>query len=253
MNVSANTLVVVTGGGSGMGEATARHFAGLGASVVILDRDIAKAGQVAEDIKALALECDVSDASSVEAAFEQVSQQPGALRLCVNCAGIAPAKKILGRDGIMALDDFSKVININLIGTFNVSRMAASVMAQQELSGEERGLIVNTASVAAYEGQVGQSAYSASKGGVVAMTLPMARELAREAIRVNTIAPGLVATPMLSAMPEDLQKSLYSAVPFPKRFGHPEEYAKLVAHLFDNTMINGEVIRFDGALRMQPK
>jgi NAD(P)-dependent dehydrogenase (short-subunit alcohol dehydrogenase family) len=198
---------------------------------------------------------DVSCAKSIEDALQEAIVKIGVPRICVNCAGIAPAKKMIGKDGVMPLSDFQKVIDTNLIGTFNVMRVVANAMSSLPIQdgNEERGVIINTASVAAYEGQIGQTAYSASKGGVVAMTLPAARELAQFGIRVNTIAPGLIATPMLLSMPQVVQDSLAASVPFPKRFGEPEEFASLVIHIIENTMINGEVIRLDGALRMQAR
>lgn len=250
-----NTLAVVTGASSGMGEATARQLAAIGAKVVILDINIERASQVATEIEGVAIECDVSDAAQCEQAFSQIAKLQPSLSICVNCAGIAPAKKVLGREGVMPLADFRQVIEINLIGTFNVMRLAAECMQQNSLSDEvdERGVIVNTASVAAYEGQIGQTAYSASKGGVVALTLPAARELAREAIRVNCIAPGLIATPLLLNMPQEVQDSLAATVTFPQRLGKPEEFAALVQHVIENGLINGEVIRLDGALRMQAR
>ncbi len=247
---------VVTGGGSGMGAETAKLLAKLGAKVAIFDRNLDAAQAVAEAIGGIAIACDVSDAASTEAAFARAEQTHGVARICVNCAGIAPAKRIVGREGVMPLGDFKQVIEVNLIGTFNVMRLAAAAMSQLEpleKESQERGIVVNTASVAAFEGQIGQAAYSASKGGIVAMTLPAARELAQFGIRVMTIAPGIIATPMLLAMPEEVQASLAAMVPFPKRLGKPDEYARLVVHIIENEMLNGEVIRLDGAIRMQPR
>lgn len=249
-----NIVAVVTGGGSGLGAATARKLAKDGAKVIVIDLNRENAEVVAREINGVALALDVSDAKSVEAAFAEIKKH-GDIRICVNCAGIAPAKRTVGREGPMMLDDFKKVIDINLIGTFNVLRVAAYAMSVQEACGDdgERGVIINTASVAAYEGQIGQAAYSASKGGVVSMTLPIARELAQFGIRVVTIAPGIMETPMLKAMPKDVQDSLGAMVPFPKRLGKATEYAELVTHIIHNTLLNGCVIRLDGAIRMQPK
>ncbi len=246
-------IAVVTGGGSGMGEGVSRLLASQDVHVVILDKNKEAAEQVAAEIDGLAIACDVSNQAQVEHAFEIIQGLTGELRVAVNCAGIAPAKRMVGRDGPMALADFDKVIQINLVGTFNVSRMAASLIAKLEPVDGERGVIINTASIAAYEGQIGQSAYSASKAGIVGMTLPLARELASLGIRVNTIAPGLVATPLLLNMPQDVQDSLAATVPFPKRFASVDEFASLAHHMIGNVMLNGETIRLDGALRMQPK
>nr|WP_256593739.1 SDR family oxidoreductase [Legionella feeleii] len=197
----------------------------------------------------------MSSAEDIEQALQKTIAQIGVPRICINCAGIAPAKRMVGKEGAMPLAAFKQVIDINLVGTFNVMRVAATAMAGLELEpgSQERGVIINTASIAAFEGQIGQTAYSASKGGVVAMTLPAARELAQHAIRVNTIAPGLIATPMLLNMPQEVQDSLAATVTFPKRLGKPEEFAALVLHIIENCFINGEVIRFDGALRMQAR
>jgi NAD(P)-dependent dehydrogenase (short-subunit alcohol dehydrogenase family) len=245
---------IVTGGGSGLGAATARALAGAGAKVALLDINDKAAGAVASEIGGLAVHCNVADAASAETAIGKARAAHGAARILVNCAGIGPAARIVGRDGPMALDAFRQVIEINLIGSFNLMRLAAADMiALAALADGERGIIISTASVAAYEGQIGQAAYSASKGGIVALTMPAAREFARSGIRVNTIAPGLFATPLLLGMPQPVQDSLTASVPFPSRFGAPEEYAKLVLHIVDNAMLNGETIRLDGALRMAPK
>ncbi|MDH3691610.1 MAG: SDR family NAD(P)-dependent oxidoreductase [Gammaproteobacteria bacterium] len=254
MKVSGYSALV-TGGGSGMGEATARALAAEGAKVSILDVQIEAARKVADEINGLAVECDVTDAGSVEIGVAQARDAHGAARICVNCAGIATAKRIVGRDGPMPLEQFTRVINVNLNGTFNVLRIAAADMQTLGAVGEsgERGVIVNTASVAAYEGQIGQAAYSASKGGVVALTLPAAREFASTGIRVLTIAPGLIATPMLYGLPEEAQKSLAEQVPFPRRLGRPDEFSSLVLHIIGNEMLNGEVIRLDGAIRLAPR
>ncbi|CAO3380746.1 SDR family NAD(P)-dependent oxidoreductase [Azospirillum argentinense] len=245
---------IVTGGASGMGAETARHLAKLGAKVTVLDMNEAAVKQVAEEIGGLGLLCDVSSAESAEKAVAAARAAHGPARIAVNCAGVAPAKRIVGRDGPMALDDFRKVIEVNLIGTFNMLRLAAADMGTLDpLESGERGVIVNTASVAAYEGQIGQAAYASSKGGVVALTICAARDLARSAVRVMTIAPGLIGTPMLLNMPQEVQDSLAATVPFPKRFGQPSEYARLVQHILENEMLNGEVIRLDGAIRMAPQ
>jgi NAD(P)-dependent dehydrogenase (short-subunit alcohol dehydrogenase family) len=249
-----NVTALVTGAGSGMGAVTARMLAERGARVAVLDLDSDRARQTAESIGGLAVSADVSNGPSVEAALQQVVDELGAPRVAVSCAGIAPASRIVGREGPHELDLYQQVINVNLVGTFNVLRLASARMATLEPISESgsRGVIVNTASVAAYEGQIGQAAYSSSKGGVVALTLPAARELARFGIRVMTIAPGLIGTPMLLNMPAPVQDSLAGQVPFPQRFGRAEEFAELVLHIIDNEMLNGEVIRLDGAIRMQP-
>lgn len=253
MNITGLSALV-TGGGSGMGAATARHLAGLGAKVTVLDVNKDAVAAVAAEIGGLGLACDVSSAASAEEAVAKAAEAHGPARILVNCAGVAPAKRIVGRDGPMALDDFRRVIDINLIGTFNLLRLAAADMAKLDpLESGERGVIVNTASVAAYEGQIGQAAYAASKGGVVALTICAARDLARHGVRVMTIAPGLIGTPMLLNMPQEVQDSLAATVPFPKRFGKPEEYARLVQHIVENEMLNGDVIRLDGAIRMAPQ
>ncbi|HJS33127.1 MAG TPA: SDR family NAD(P)-dependent oxidoreductase [Alphaproteobacteria bacterium] len=245
---------IVTGGGSGLGAATARALAAAGAKVAVLDVNMDGAGQVAKDIAGAAIMCDVADAASAEAAVAGARAKHGAARILVNCAGIATAGRIVGKDGPMPLGDFARVININLIGTFNLMRLCGADMQKLDpLADGERGVIVSTASVAAYEGQIGQAAYAASKGGVVALTLPAAREFARFGIRVLAIAPGLFGTPMLLGMPQAVQDSLAAAVPYPTRFGTPEEYGKLVMHMIDNVMLNGEVVRLDGAIRLQPK
>ncbi|KTC65798.1 3-oxoacyl-ACP reductase (plasmid) [Legionella adelaidensis] len=242
-----NQIAVITGGASGIGKACTEEFSKRGLKVIVWDKQPTSEAEY--------IECDVSSADSVESALKKTIDRLGVPRINVNCAGIAPAKRLVGKEGPMTFDAFKQVIDINLIGTFNVMRVLAHAMSTLSPVGEsgERGIIINTASIAAYEGQIGQVAYSASKGGVVAMTLPAARELAQFGIRVNTIAPGLIATPLLLNMPEEVQKSLASSVPFPKRFGKPSEYANLALHLIENSLINGEVIRLDGALRMQPR
>ncbi len=245
---------LVTGGASGLGAATARALAEAGAKVALLDRNEALAQTVAAEIGGLAIACDVSDAASAEAAVAQARAAHGAARLLVNCAGIGVAERIVGRDGPQDLAHFKRVIDVNLIGSFNLMRLAAAdMMALDPLEDGERGVIISTASVAAYEGQIGQAAYAASKGGIVALTLPAAREFARSGIRVNAIAPGLFHTPLLGALPQAAQDSLAASIPFPARLGRPEEYAALVLAIIANPMLNGETIRLDGALRMAPR
>jgi len=245
---------LVTGGGSGLGAATAAALAKAGAKVALLDVNEAAMKEVAAKIGALAIKCDVADADAAAQAVAGARAKHGAARILVNCAGIGPAKRIVGRDGPMPLGDFERVIRINLIGTFNLMRLMAADAANLEpLEDGERGVIISTASVAAYEGQIGQAAYSASKGGVVALTIPAARELAQFGVRVNAIAPGIFLTPMLMGLPQDVQASLAASVPFPKTLGAPEQYAALALHIVENRYLNGEVIRLDGALRMAPK
>jgi len=242
---------IVSGGASGLGRATARALAAAGVKVAILDINEMAAAETARETGGLAIGADVTAAGSVEAAFAAARERHGPLRIAVNCAGIGTAGRIIGRDGPLPLDAFRRVIEVNLIGSFNIMRIAATEMsALDPLADGERGIIVSTASAAAYEGQIGQAAYSASKGGIVALTLPAARELARYGVRVVAIAPGLFATPMLQGLPQTIRESLAASVPFPSRLGRPEEYADLVLHLCRNAMINGEVIRLDGALRM---
>lgn len=245
---------IVTGGGSGLGEGTARALAAAGAKVALLDVNIEAARRVAGEIGGKAIACDVASAPAAEAAVAEARGHHGPARVLVNCAGIAPAARIVGREGPLALDAFRRVIEINLIGTFNMMRLAASDMQALPANAQgERGLVVMTASVAAFEGQIGQAAYAASKGGVAALTLPAAREFAKSGIRVMTIAPGLFGTPMLLGMPQAVQDSLAAQVPFPSRFGRADEYAALVMHFLANTMLNGETVRLDGAIRMGPK
>lgn len=245
---------IVTGGGSGLGAGTARALAKAGAKVTLFDVNLDAAQAVAAEIGGHAVVVDVGDAASVEAGFADAKAKHGAARILVNCAGIAPAARIVGKNGAMPLADFERVIRVNLIGSFNTMRVAAvDMQALDALDDGERGIIISTASVAAFEGQVGQAAYAASKGGIVSLALPAAREFARFGIRVNTIAPGLFGTPLLLNMPQEVQDSLASSVPFPSRFGLPEEYARLAIHMIENAMINGEVVRLDGAIRMQPK
>ncbi|MCC7348468.1 MAG: SDR family NAD(P)-dependent oxidoreductase [Variibacter sp.] len=245
---------IVTGAGSGLGAETAAQLAKAGAKVAVVDLNREAAQAVAERIGGLAIACDVSDSDSATAAIAQARAVHGPARILVNCAGIGVAKRILGREGPMALADFERVIRVNLIGTFNMLRLfAADASKLDPLTDNERGVVVSVASVAAFEGQVGQAAYSASKGGVAALTLPAARELAQFGIRVMTIAPGIIATPMLRSLPEAAQKSLGDQVPFPVRLGEPSEFAALALHIVHNRYLNGEVIRIDGALRMAPR
>ncbi|CAN7214627.1 MULTISPECIES: 3-hydroxyacyl-CoA dehydrogenase [Aminobacter] len=247
-------IAVVTGAGSGLGEATARALAAKGAKVAIFDLSLERAEKVAADIGGVAVRCDVSNEESAVAAFAEVEAKLGTARILVNCAGIAVGVKTVGKDGPHPLSVFRQVIEVNLIGSFNMIRLFADAAAKLEpLAGGERGVIINTASVAAYDGQIGQAAYSASKGGVVGMTLPIARDLSRSGIRVATIAPGIFKTPMMAAMPQEVQDSLGAAVPFPPRLGEPSEYGALALHIVENQMINGETIRLDGAIRMAPK
>lgn len=246
------TVAVVFGGASGLGAATARRLAEEGAEVVVADLAADQAARLAADLDGLPVEVDVADAASVESAVARAAEL-GPLRIAVNCAGLGTPTKLLGRDGPTALDAFAAVLEVNLLGTINVLRCAAGAMAATEESEDgDRGVCVNTASIAAYEGQIGQVAYAASKGGVVGLTLPVARELARHSIRVVTIAPGLFDTPLLAGLPAPTRESLAADVPFPSRLGAPEEFADLVEHLITNRMVNGEVVRLDGALRMQP-
>ena len=245
---------LVTGAASGLGEATARALAAGGAKVAILDRNEEGAKAVGDELDGIGIGCDVADATSMESAIKAAADAYGPARIVVNCAGIGPAARVIGRDGPMDLQKFAQVININLIGTFNTLRLAAAAMQDLDtLETGERGIIINTASVAAFEGQIGQAAYSASKGGVHAMTIPVARELARFGIRVLTIAPGIMSTPMLFALPDEVQESLGKTVPFPARLGSAQEYAKLVLHMCDNVYMNGETVRLDGAIRLTAK
>lgn len=253
----AGKVAVVTGGASGLGKATIEIFASRGAKVAIFDLNAEAGAQVVSalgDDNAGFWLVDVASAESVENAVKAVVEKFGRIDVLVNCAGVGPAQKILDRDGEpMPLEDFSKLIGINLTGSFNAARCCAAVMAKNDLVNGERGVIIHTASVAAYEGQIGQCAYSASKGGIVGMTLPMARDLAKQAIRVNTIAPGIMATPLLMSMPDNVRQSLAASVPNPSRLGEPGEYGSLAAHIAENGYINGETIRIDGAIRMQPR
>lgn len=246
---------LVTGGGSGLGAATARELARQGAKVAVLDVNEAGAQAVAAEIGGLAVKCDVTSAESVAAALAAARERHGAARILMNVAGIGTAKRIVQKDGNAApLEDFERVIRVNLVGPYNVARLfAAEAVTLAPLEDGERGVIVNTASVAAFDGQVGQEAYAASKAGVAGMTLPLARDLAQFGIRVCTIAPGLFLTPLLHQLPEEVQQSLAASIPFPKRLGKPEEFAELAAHIVRNGHLNGETIRLDGALRMAPR
>lgn len=253
---------LVTGGGSGLGEATARELARQGAKVAVLDLNLENARRVATDLNAafgsgtaVAVECNVTSPESMQAAVDQAAAVHGPARILMQIAGIGTAKRVIGKDGQAApLEDFAKVIQVNLIGTYNAARLFAAACAKLDpLEDGERGAMVFTASVAAFDGQVGQQAYSASKAGVAGMTLPMARDLAQHGIRVCTIAPGLFATPLMRTLPEPVQQSLAASIPFPSRLGKPEEFAELAAHIVHNTHLNGEVIRLDGALRMAPR
>ncbi|HWT97839.1 MAG TPA: SDR family NAD(P)-dependent oxidoreductase, partial [Terriglobales bacterium] len=246
----AGQAALVTGGGSGIGADVARHLAALGAKVAVLDVNLDGAEAVAKEIGGVAIACDISKPAAAEEAIAKARAAHGPARILVNVAGILIPGRILGKDGPLALEKFSKVIEINLIGTFNMMRLAAADMATTEpLADGERGVIVNTTSVAAYEGQIGQVAYAASKAGIVGLTLPAARDLARSGVRVLAIAPGLVATPMMLNLPADIQKALGESVPFPQRLAEAREFSRLVQHMIENVMLNGEVVRLDGALR----
>ena len=258
MQLSSSTVAVITGGGSGLGGATARRLVADGATVVILDLHGSAAPTLADELNAQRegsaafVPADVRDEAQVQAAIEHASSL-GELRVAVNCAGVATPGRVIGRGGPLALDTFKTVVDINLIGSFNVLRLAAAAMLSNEPVDGDRGVIVNTASIAAYDGQIGQAAYAASKGGIVGLTLSAARDLADKAIRVMTIAPGTFETPMLAGLPGEVKEVLEKQVPHPSRLGRPDEYASLVRHIIDNPMLNGEVIRLDGALRMPPR
>jgi NAD(P)-dependent dehydrogenase (short-subunit alcohol dehydrogenase family) len=251
-----NHVFVITGGGSGLGAGTARHLVARGARVVLADVNTEMGEALAAELgpSAVFQRTDVTSETEGQAAIAKALATFNRLDGLVNCAGIAPGEKVVGREGPHRLDSFTRAININLIGTFNMIRLAAAAMAAQEPNAEgERGVLINTASIAAFEGQIGQAAYAASKAGVVGLTLPVARELARTGIRCVTIAPGLFATPMVATLPQSVQDSLAASIPFPSRLGRPEDFAMLAAHIIENVMLNGEVIRLDGALRMAPK
>ncbi len=245
---------LVTGAGSGLGAEVARALMRAGLRVALLDINLAAAEAVAAEGQGLALRCDVTDPTAATAAIGAARQAHGPARILVQCAGIGTARRVVGRDGPMPLEAFERVIRVNLLGGFNMLRLAAADMVGLEpLADGERGVIINTASIAAYDGQIGQAAYAASKGGIVSMTLPIARELAQFGVRVLTIAPGLFLTPLIAELPEEAKQALAESVPFPRRLGHPQEFAALALHAIENTMLNGEVIRLDGALRMAPR
>lgn len=256
----ANRTAVITGGASGMGAATAQLLSKAGAHVVLLDLDIDGATQIANDINGLAIQCDVTQSDSVEQAFSLAASKFDIPTICINCAGIVHSRRTVNQQGPMPLAEFERVMNINVAGTFNVMRLSTAQMiskrssqAQHDEVDAEHGIIINTASIAAYEGQIGQIAYSASKGAIVSMTLPAAREFAQFGIRVMCIAPGLVDTPMFAKIAPEARSALASAVPFPKRLAYPKEYAQLAINIINNPMLNGSVIRLDGALRLQAK
>jgi NAD(P)-dependent dehydrogenase (short-subunit alcohol dehydrogenase family) len=254
MKISGSSAIV-TGGGSGLGEAVARELARQGARVAVLDVNAEGAQRVAAEIGGIACRADITRTEDVEAALNAAEAAHGTPRIVMNIAGIGTAKRVIGKDGSPApLEDFERVVRINLVGTYNVIRLAAARIAKLEpMADGERGVVLNTASVAAFDGQVGQEAYSASKGGIVGMTLPLARDLAQWGIRVMTVAPGLFRTPLMEQLPAEVQQSLAASIPFPKRLGQPEEFAALAAHIVSNGHLNGEVIRLDGALRMAPR
>lgn len=254
MQINENTVALVTGGASGLGEATTRRLHAAGAAVVILDLPSSPGKALAEELgdRVRFTPTDVRDEEQVQAAID-LARELGTLRIVVNCAGVGTPGRVVGKRGPLPLEDFANVVSINLIGTFNVLRLAAAAMVENERVDGDRGVIVMTASIAAYDGQIGQAAYAASKGGVVGLTLSAARDLADKAIRVMTVAPGTFETPMLSGLPGDVKSVLEAQVPHPSRLGSPAEYASLVAHIIDNPMLNGEVIRIDGALRMPPR
>jgi len=255
MNV-ADVIAVITGGASGLGRATAERIVASGGRAALLDRQASNGAEVAQQLgkNALFVPADVASAEEVTAVLQRALERFGAIHVLVNCAGIGIAQKTLGKQGAARLDDFTRVVEVNLIGTFNCVRLAAAEMAKNAPNAEgERGVIINTASVAAFDGQIGQAAYSASKGGIVGMTLPIARDLAELGIRVVTIAPGLFDTPLLASLPEPVRVSLATQIPFPSRLGRPSEYAALAVHIIENAMLNGETIRLDGAIRMRPR
>ena len=253
MQISSQSALVA-GGGSGIGAAVAKHLAGLGAKVAVLDVNPDGANATAQEIGGIGIACDIASAQSAEQAIARAREAHGPARILVNCAGILSPGRILGKDGPLSLDIFRRVIEVNLIGAFNLLRLAAADMAKlAPLADGERGVVINTSSIAAYEGQIGQIAYATSKAGMAGMTLPAARDLARHGIRVLSVAPGLVATPMLTNLPQDMQDALAQSIPFPQRLADPSEVARLVQHMIENVMLNGEVVRLDGALRMPPK
>jgi NAD(P)-dependent dehydrogenase (short-subunit alcohol dehydrogenase family) len=245
---------IVTGGASGLGAEVCRELASQGARVTVLDVNLELALGVAKEINAHAARCDVTSSADIEAALASARGVHGPARILVNCAGIGGAKRLVGKNGPMPLEDFTRIINVNLVGTFNVMRLAApDMLAAEPLEDGERGVMINTTSVAAFDGQVGQAAYAASKGGIASLTLPLARDLAQFGVRVVAIAPGLFLTPLLRELPQEVQDSLGASIPFPKRLGKPSEFARLAAHIVTNLSLNGEVIRLDGALRLPPR
>lgn len=253
MQIKGQTALV-TGGASGLGAETARELARQGAQVSVLDVNYELAKSVATEIGGSAFACDVTSSQSVADALAGAEGAQGPARILINCAGIGGARRLVGKDGPMPLEDFTRVIQVNLVGTFNVMRLAAvAMLAAEPMEDGERGVMINTTSVAAFDGQIGQAAYAASKGGIAALTLPLARDLAQFGVRVVAIAPGLFLTPLLYKLPPDVQKALGDAIPFPKRLGRPDEFARLAAHIVTNLAINGEVIRLDGALRLPPR
>ncbi|WP_108859580.1 SDR family NAD(P)-dependent oxidoreductase [Ruegeria sp. Alg231-54] len=249
-----NASAIVTGGASGLGFATAEYLASRGAKVALFDLPGDKLDEATKQLAAIAAPCDVTNEAQVTAALDTAIAANGLPRVVVNCAGVTHGERIVGRSGPAALDGFARTVQINLIGTFNVMRLAAERIIQNEpLEDNERGIIINTASAAAFEGQIGQAAYSASKGGVASLTLPAAREFARSGVRVMAIAPGIFSTPMMDLLPQEIQDSLGAKVPFPSRLGQPAEFARLAGHMIENTMLNGECVRLDGAIRLEPK
>jgi NAD(P)-dependent dehydrogenase (short-subunit alcohol dehydrogenase family) len=252
MQLNNELIAIVTGGASGLGAATATLLSEQGLMVAIVDRDLPNAMRLANTIGARAYKCDVASSTEASIAIDQIIEELGVPRILINCAGIGTPKRIVGKNGVMPLEEFQKIIDVNLIGSFNIMRLVADKMMTLEvLADGQRGVIISTASIAAYDGQVGQAAYAASKGGIVSMTLPAAREFASYGIRVNAIAPGVFSTPLVEALPEKAKEQLAASIPNPKRFGIPEEYAKLVLHIIENDYINGETIRIDASLRMQ--
>ncbi len=252
----AGSVAVITGGASGLGAATARLFGGAGAQLALFDLNAEAGNTLAAEFgtHGLFVETDVTNSADVQRALTQVQERFGSIHIVINCAGVGTAERVVGRQGPLPLERFERVIQINLIGTFNVIRLAAALMMQKPPNAEgERGVIINTASVAAFDGQIGQPAYAASKAGVAGMTLPIAREFASHGIRVMAIAPGVFDTPMVAGLPEPARQALSATVPFPKRLGRPDEYAALAQHIVENVMLNGETIRLDGALRMGPR
>jgi NAD(P)-dependent dehydrogenase (short-subunit alcohol dehydrogenase family) len=248
-----DNVFIITGGASGLGAATARMIVDAGGKVLLADVQVEAGTALAAELKGRFMKCDVTSEADGQAVVA-AAQEMGTLRGLINCAGVAPAVKTVGKDGLHPLDVFQRTINVNLVGTFNMARLAADAIGKTEaLDSGERGIIINTASVAAYDGQIGQAAYGSSKAAVVGLTLPMARDLARSGIRVMTIAPGIFETPMLMGMPEEVREALGKMVPFPSRLGRPNEYAHLARAIIENSMLNGETIRLDGAIRMQPK